>query len=101
MVKSNGPRCYECEGSGQTKSECHTFLKKQKNGFSITWSDSDDDGERETTNLVMAFTRKYVTENDSNDEEWSVEEPTIGVLYTKWEESCLIMENQKRAIYVL
>jgi hypothetical protein len=35
----------------------------------ITWSDSDEESEGETTNKVMTFTGKYETNSESSDED--------------------------------
>jgi hypothetical protein len=37
-----GVQCHECEGHGHIRAECPTFLKKQKKGMAVTWSDEDD-----------------------------------------------------------
>src|ERR1044072_6753989 len=34
---ARGLQCHECEGYGHFKSECPTFLKKQKKGMVVTW----------------------------------------------------------------
>lgn len=44
--KGKGIQYFECEGFGHMKAECPTFLKKQKKGMSITWSDSDDESKK-------------------------------------------------------
>ncbi|MCH89303.1 gag-pol polyprotein [Trifolium medium] len=76
---------YECEGFGHIKIECPNYLKKQKKEIMITWSDSNED-EEETTNRVRAFTRKYETDN-SSDEDLAEEElaETYRMMATKWE----------------
>lgn len=43
--KGKGIKCFECEGFSHIKTECPTFLKKQKKGMSITWSKSGDESE--------------------------------------------------------
>src|ERR1044072_962921 len=45
--KSRGIQCHECKGYDHIKSECQTFLKKQKKGLMVTWSDDDMDDESE------------------------------------------------------
>ncbi|KAK2388682.1 gag-protease polyprotein [Trifolium repens] len=40
--QSKGVQCHECEGYGHNRSECATYLKKQKKGLSVYWSDEDD-----------------------------------------------------------
>lgn len=37
--------------------------------MSISWSDSDDESEKETTNRVMYFTKKYEFGSESSDED--------------------------------
>jgi hypothetical protein len=53
--QGKGVRCYECQGFGHIKIECPTYLKKQKNRMSITWSESDDANEGETSNKAKAY----------------------------------------------
>ena len=46
-----GVQCHECEGYGHIRTECATFLKKQKKSLTVSWSDDDEhegDGERES-----------------------------------------------------
>ncbi|PNX76181.1 gag-protease polyprotein, partial [Trifolium pratense] len=40
-------QCHECEGYGHIRPECPTYLKRQKKGLTVTWSD-DDESEEET-----------------------------------------------------
>ena len=95
--KFKGIQCHECEGYGHIKSECPTFLKKQKKGMVVTWSDDDsnDDSEDLTANVVMALTVKNGVEGDSSDEEMSEEElaETYKLMYIKWKELCVICEK--------
>jgi hypothetical protein len=42
--------------------------------LSISWIDSDDESEGEIANNVRAFTGKYETSSDTNDEDLTVEE---------------------------
>src|ERR1044072_1674596 len=37
--RNKGIQCHECEGYGHIKAKCPKFLKKQKNGMVVTWSD--------------------------------------------------------------
>jgi len=37
-----GVQCPECEGYGYIRTECATFLKKQKKSLVVSWSDGDD-----------------------------------------------------------
>ena len=54
--KGKRVQCFECEGFGHIKTECPTYLKKQK-GLSVLWSDgeSDSDLEEESAKLVTAL----------------------------------------------
>lgn len=72
--RGKGVRCNEYEGFGHIKAGFPTFLKKQNKRFSITWSDSDDENEGETTNKVMSFTKKYDYGSESSNEEITIEE---------------------------
>lgn len=36
-----GVQCHECEGYGHIRTECATFLKKQKKGMIVSWSDDE------------------------------------------------------------
>src|ERR1044072_4604039 len=40
-------QCHSCEGYGHIRVECPTFLKKQKKGMAVTWSDGDSGSESE------------------------------------------------------
>lgn len=79
LNKGKQVQCHECEESGHIKAECLTFIKKQKNGLSITWYDSNDESESETTNKVMAFINQYEYGGDSNDKEMSEEDLIVDV----------------------
>ena len=48
-IQDRDVQCHECEGYGHYKSECPTYLKKQKKGLSVSWSD-EDDSENELVN---------------------------------------------------
>src|ERR1044072_8774839 len=74
--KSKGIPCHECEGYGHIKPECPTFLKKQKKGMVVTWSDDDayDESEDVTANVVKALAVRINVECDSSDEEMTDEE---------------------------
>ena len=58
--RNKGIHCHECEGYGHIKSECPTFIKKQKKGMMVTWSDdeSEDGSEDVTANIVKALTSR-------------------------------------------
>ncbi|KAK2358620.1 gag-protease polyprotein [Trifolium repens] len=72
-----GVQCHECEGYGHFRSECATYLKKQKKGLSVSWSD-EDDSENElvnkASNHVSAMTGVCFSDNDSCDEDLTYEE---------------------------
>jgi len=54
-----GVQCHECEGYGHIRTECATFLKKQKNSLILSWSEDDEserDMENESTKYVAALT---------------------------------------------
>jgi len=36
-------QCHECEGFCDVRAECPTFLKKQKKGMSVSWSDYSEE----------------------------------------------------------
>src|ERR1044072_9023453 len=60
--KAKGIQCHECEGYGHIKSECPNYLKKQKKGMMVTWSDDDSDDASEdiTANVVKALWSKLM-----------------------------------------
>ncbi|KEH25845.1 transmembrane protein, putative [Medicago truncatula] len=54
-------QCHECESYGHIRTECETFLKKQKKGMIVSWSDDeevDGDPESDTAKRVTAMTEK-------------------------------------------
>ena len=65
--RSKGIQCHECEGYGHIKAECPTFLKKQKKGMVVTWSDDDseDEGEDVTANVEGNSSDEEMTDEDS------------------------------------
>lgn len=69
----------------------------------MAWVDSDSQSERESANKVMSFARKYEPKSEFSDDYMIKEEldATYGLLYTKWEEACMTIENQKRTISAL
>src|ERR1044072_1927759 len=108
--RAKGIQCHECEGYGHIKSECPTYLKKQKKGLMVTWSDDDSDDASEdiTANMVKALAVKFDDVNvddgtESDGEEMSDEElaETYKLLFIKWEKLCGICEKQKKIIYTL
>lgn len=71
--------------------------------MSITWYDSDDESEEETSNKVMDFTGKYESGSESSDEEITDEEltDTYKLLYSQWKEACMVGEKQKKIVSAL
>jgi hypothetical protein len=45
--QSKDVQCHECEGYGHIRPECATFLRRQKKGLVVAWSDSDSSEEEE------------------------------------------------------
>ena len=37
--EDKGVQCFECEGYGHIRTECATYLKRQKKGLAVSWSD--------------------------------------------------------------
>ena len=68
--------CFECNGFGHVKPECATYLKKQKKGLSVSWSEdnSESDHEEDSVRLVNALTGIYDSEEESYDSELTFEE---------------------------
>ncbi|MCI55815.1 gag-pol polyprotein, partial [Trifolium medium] len=63
---------HECEGYGHIRTECATYLKKQKKGLTVTWSDEDEseeESEFEVANRITALTGICMSNADSCDEE--------------------------------
>lgn len=91
-------QCHGCECFSHIRSECSTYLKKQKKGLFVSWS--DDDSEGETPKHVTTFTGRYESDEDSCDEDVSYEELAASYreLYSRSEEVFKIGEKQKRII---
>ncbi|KAK2449300.1 gag-protease polyprotein [Trifolium repens] len=91
--KEKGVRCFECEGYGHIKTECATYLKKQKKGLAVSWSDeenSDNESEDMTANHIRVTTDESLSDNNSSDDELTYEE-VVSInkdLYLKSEELC-------------
>jgi len=101
--ESNGVQCHECEGYGHVKTECATYLKKQKKSLVVFWSDEDnseEEVENERAKNATALTGVYVSDAESGDEELTYEELVISYkkLYTKSEDICKMFEKQKKII---
>jgi hypothetical protein len=97
--QGKGVQCHECEGYGHIRTECGTYLKKQKKGLAVSWSDEESDTEVETVaaNHVSALTRVCYSDSDSDDEEVTFEQlaSTYKELCIKSEEVCRTNEKQK------
>lgn len=40
--QSKDVQCHKCEGYGHIRTECTTYLKKQKKSLAVSWSDEDN-----------------------------------------------------------
>ncbi|CAM8977942.1 unnamed protein product [Rhodiola kirilowii] len=63
--KGKGIQCRECEGFGHIRAECVNTQKK-KNAYTVSWSDSDSEGE---INNFVALSSCLRAEEDQNKEE--------------------------------
>src|ERR1043165_1114962 len=102
---NRGIQCHGCEGYGHIRAECPTFLKKQKKGMYVTWSDGDSesDSEEESAKLVTSLSGVYNSDNDSTDEEVTFEElaDSYKKLCIRSAEVCQQNEKQKKLIVKL
>jgi hypothetical protein len=91
-------QCYECDGYGHIRTECGTYLKKQKMSLAATWSDESET--EEAANLVTALTGRWGSDEDSSDGEVTFEEltSTYRKLCHKSVELCKQVESQKKEI---
>ena len=72
-----GVRCHECEGYGHIRTECATFLRRQKKSLVVSWSygdDSEDEVKTESINHVSALTGRIMSDTESCEEEMSYDE---------------------------
>ena len=79
-TQSKGVQCHECEGYGHIRSECATFLKRQKKSLVVSQSDevdSEGDVESESAKHVTALTGRVMLDIESCDEELSYEELVV------------------------
>jgi hypothetical protein len=79
-----GLQCHECEGHGHIRTECATFLKKQKKGMIVSWSDdegTDGDGESDDAKRVNAMTGRVESESESDNEDPIFEKVTVPYCY--------------------
>jgi hypothetical protein len=73
--QSKGGQCHECECYGHIRTECGTFQKRQKKGFTFSCSDEDSEEENESARHVTALTGTCISDSDSDeDEDMSYEE---------------------------
>jgi len=75
-----GVQCHECEGYGHIRTDCATFLKRQKKSLAVSWSDgddSDDEVENESGKHASAFAGWVMSDAESYEEELSYEELAI------------------------
>ncbi|WJX12965.1 hypothetical protein P8452_03412 [Trifolium repens] len=106
-------QCHECEGYGHVRTECATFLKKQKKGLFVSWFDEDSEEGEESAKHVSAMTGvcgpvadsdddvEVVYEEHSDDEENDTYEELLGLyndLLVRYKEVCRILEKQKKTI---
>ncbi|KAI5409826.1 hypothetical protein KIW84_055327 [Lathyrus oleraceus] len=91
-------QCYECDGYGHIRTECGTYLKKQKMSLAATWSDESEI--EEAANLVTAMTGRWGSDEDSSDDEVTFEvlASTYRKLCHKSVELCKQVEGQKKEI---
>ncbi|MCI26438.1 gag-protease polyprotein, partial [Trifolium medium] len=99
--QSKGIQCHECEGYGHIRTECATYLKKQKKGLTVTWSDVDEsegETESEAAKHITVLTGVVTSDTESCDEEVSYEElaATYKELCFKTEDVCRALEKQKK-----
>ncbi|PNX85016.1 gag-protease polyprotein [Trifolium pratense] len=99
-IQRKGVQCHECEGYGHIRTECATFLKKQKKGLTVSWSDDYSEGEAETVKFINALTGVCTSDTESCDEVLTYDELTESYkeLCLKSEEVCRISEKQKETI---
>src|SRR3954468_9997438 len=99
---NKGIQCHGCEGYGHIRAECPTYLKKQKKGLSVSWSDEDSesDFEEESAKHVTALTGICNSDEDFRKDELTVEELACSYreLCIKCAEVCQQGEDQKNYI---
>ncbi|MCI42166.1 gag-protease polyprotein, partial [Trifolium medium] len=78
--KSNqgkGVQCHEFEGYGHIISECPTFLKRQKNSLTVSWSDEEESAEEvdsETAKHIKVLTGICMSDEESCEVELTYDE---------------------------
>ncbi|GAU48358.1 hypothetical protein TSUD_282610 [Trifolium subterraneum] len=93
---NKGIQCHECEGYGHIRTECGTYLRKQKKSLVASWSDEEEsEGEKEfeAAKHVRFLTGIVESDTESCDEELTFEE-----LATTYKELCLVSVDKCREI---
>ncbi|GAU50915.1 hypothetical protein TSUD_411150, partial [Trifolium subterraneum] len=88
---NKGIQCHECEGYGHIRTECGTYLRKQKKSLVASWSDEEEsEGEKEfeAAKHVRVLTGIVESDTESCDEE----------LATTYKELCLVSVDKCREI---
>jgi len=96
-----GIQCHECDGYGHIRTECATFLKKQKKKLAVSWSDGDqseEEGKIEQGKHVAALTRRVTSDAKTYDEELTYDKLATSYedLYVRSAEICNLLEEQKK-----
>jgi hypothetical protein len=96
--QGKGIQCHGCEGYGHIRAECPTYLKMQKKGLSVTWSEGDSEGE--SAKHVTALTSACASDDDSSGDELTFDELAASYkeLCVKSAEVCVQGEKQKKLI---
>jgi hypothetical protein len=69
--QSNELKYHECEGHGNIRPECLTYLRKQKKGMIAQWSDGDSsegDDSGESAKQVTALTEVHISRGVSGSD---------------------------------
>lgn len=98
---SKGILCHECEGYGHIRTECTTFIKKQKKSLTVLSSNEDASQrnfENNFTKQITAMTVRVSSETESCYEELVYDELVASYkgLYAKSTEICQMLEEQKK-----
>ncbi|XP_058775546.1 uncharacterized protein LOC131649805 [Vicia villosa] len=84
--QGKGVQCHECEGYGNIKAECPTYLKRKKKSLDVSWSEDDSESDTKIAKYVIALAGVC-------DEESDCEEITFKELATSYKELCLRSEK--------
>ncbi|MCH87884.1 gag-protease polyprotein, partial [Trifolium medium] len=66
-------QCHECEGYGHIRTECSTYLKKQKKSLTVSWSDEDEaesELDNESAKHITALTGICMSDTESCDKDF-------------------------------